>query len=113
MYPSFYSATRENKQAFSYTAADEHDRAPDCALFLILATRMILIPIMFIVVAVCAFFFYCAGRFEGASGLLWAGLSLGTSIVIWRWLHGGLTFILLGQLGVYIGITVFRARKKP
>ncbi len=74
---------------------------------------MVLIPIMYVVVAVCAFFFFCAGKFEGASGLAWAALSIGISLVIWRWLHGGMGFLLLGQLGLYIGITVFRARRKP
>jgi len=67
----------------------------------------------FILVLVCAMFFYRAGRFEGNSGLAWAGLSVLISVAIWRWLHGGPITVLLGQVALYAGITLYRARKQP
>ncbi|HVV71119.1 MAG TPA: hypothetical protein VHI52_06425 [Verrucomicrobiae bacterium] len=65
-----------------------------------------------ILVLACAYFFYVAGRFEGTSGISWAGLSLLVSIIIWRWLHGDFPLVLLGQFGLYIAITIYRARKR-
>ncbi len=52
----------------------------------------------FILLVVCAVFFYRAGEFEGSSGVLWAALSASISVVVWRWLHGGFLIILLGQV---------------
>ena len=67
----------------------------------------------FIVLVVFAVFFYRAGEFEGSSGLVWAGLSILISVAIWRWLHGGVIAVLLGQLGLFAGITLYRSHKKP
>ncbi|MGA2661890.1 MAG: hypothetical protein ABSH34_30795 [Verrucomicrobiota bacterium] len=67
----------------------------------------------FILLLACAAFFYRAGEFEGTSGVAWAGLSILVSVAIWRWLHGGLIAVLLGQAGVFAGITLCRSRKKP
>jgi len=66
----------------------------------------------FIVLLACAVFFYRAGEFERSSGLAWAALSLLISVVLWRWLHGGVLAVLLGQVGLFVGITLYRSRKK-
>lgn len=66
----------------------------------------------FILLLACAVFFYRAGEFEGSSGLAWAALSLLISVAIWRWLHGGFIAVLLGQVGLFAGITLYRSRKK-
>ena len=61
---------------------------------------------------VCAIFFYRAGVFEDGPGILWAALSVLISILIWQWLGGGLFAMLLGQMGLFVGITVFRGIRK-
>ena len=61
----------------------------------------------------CAVFYYRAGEYEGTSGWIWGGLSLLVSLVIWRLLHGGFFWVLLGQLGLFAAITAWRTRKKP
>lgn len=66
----------------------------------------------FILILACAYFFYVAGRFEGGSGVTWAGLSILVSVIIWHWLRGDFPLVLLGQVGLYVGITIYRARKK-
>jgi len=67
----------------------------------------------FILALACAIFFYRAGEFEGSSGLAWAAVSLLISVAIWQWLHGGIIAVLLGQAGLFVGITLYRSRKKP
>ncbi len=67
----------------------------------------------FVMLLVCAVFFYRAGEFEGTSGVAWAGLSVLISVVIWRLLHGGVFAVLFGQLGLFAGITLYRSRKRP
>jgi len=69
--------------------------------------------ITFVVLLASAIFFYRAGEFEGSSGLLWALLSVLISVAIWQWLHGGILFVLLGQVGLFVGITLYRTLKKP
>ncbi len=67
----------------------------------------------FVLLLASAVFFYRAGQFEGSSGLAWAGLSILISVAIWRWLNGGLFAVLVGQLVLYAGITLYRSRKQP
>jgi hypothetical protein len=67
----------------------------------------------FVVLVACAVFFYRAGEFEGSSGMAWAGLSVLISVAIWRGLHGGLIAVLLGQVGLFAGITLYRSNKQP
>ncbi len=62
---------------------------------------------------VYAVFFYKAGEYEGSSGIAWGALSVLISVAIWRWLHGGVFSMLLGQVALFAGITVFRSLKKP
>ena len=61
----------------------------------------------------CALFYYRAAEFENSSGLAWAGLSLLVSILCWRLFHFGWLGVLLGQVALFIGITIYRASKKP
>jgi hypothetical protein len=65
-----------------------------------------------VIVATCAVFFWRAAEFEHASRLLWGGLSLLISVVMLYWLHWGFLGILLGQIGLYIGIAIFRPSPK-
>jgi hypothetical protein len=66
----------------------------------------------FILVAGFAIFFYRAGQFDNAPGLLWAILSIVISLLIWRWLRWGSAAIILGQVLLYVGIGVFRMMRK-
>jgi hypothetical protein len=67
----------------------------------------------FVLLLACAVFFYRAGEFERTSGLLWAGLSILVSLGIWFLLHGGFFSVLLGQVGLFVGITLYRYWKNP
>jgi hypothetical protein len=67
----------------------------------------------FVLLVACAVFFYRAGEFEGSSGVAWAGLSVVISFAIWRWLHGGFVAVLVGQVALFVGITLYRSYKKP
>jgi len=67
----------------------------------------------FVLILACAVFFYRLGKFEESSGLAWAAVSLLISIAIWQWLHGGIIAVLLGQVGLFVSITLYRSRKKP
>ena len=66
----------------------------------------------FVLILVCAAFFYRAGGVERSSGIVWAGLSILISVVIWRWLHGGFISVLLGQIGLFAGLTLWQMREK-
>jgi len=61
----------------------------------------------------CAVFFYRAGEFDGSSGLLWAVLSVAISVVAWRVFGWGILGVLIAQIGLFVGITVFRMLRKP
>jgi hypothetical protein len=67
----------------------------------------------FILLVVCAGFFYRAGEFERRSGLTWAGLSILISLAMWILLRGGFFSVLFGQVGLYIGITLYRYWREP
>jgi len=58
-------------------------------------------------------FFYRAAEFENESSLLWCGLSVAISIVTMFFLHWGWLGIMLGQVGLFAGITIFRIMRKP
>jgi len=66
----------------------------------------------FLLMVVFAIFFYRAGEFDGGPGLLWAALSVAISFLIWQWLGWGLLAMLLGQVGLFIAIGVFRVIRK-
>jgi hypothetical protein len=63
-------------------------------------------------IAVFAAFFYRAAEFENESRLLWCGLSLVISIATMFFLNWGLLGTVLGQVGLFVGITVFRMTRK-
>jgi hypothetical protein len=66
-----------------------------------------------LLIAVCGAFFYRAAEIENASGLLWCGLSVLISVASMFVLHWGLLGVVLGQVGLFAGITVFRMTRKP
>jgi hypothetical protein len=66
----------------------------------------------FLVVVGAAIFFYRAAVFEDASTWIWTGLSVVISIFIWQVLHGGLLSLILGQVGLFVGIGIFRMIRK-
>ena len=71
------------------------------------------IPYLAIVVlSVSALFFYRAGRQERSWGLLWAGLSVAASMLALRFLSWGLMGVLLAQVVLFIGITVYRMSRR-
>lgn len=65
-----------------------------------------------LIVAGFAAFFYRAAEFENESGLLWCGASLLISIAAMFFLHWGLPGIVLGQVGLFAGITIYRITRK-
>jgi hypothetical protein len=65
-----------------------------------------------VLLVVFAIFWYRAGEFDDGPGLLWAVLSVAISFLIWQWLHWGLLPMILGQLCLFAGITVFRIIRK-
>ena len=64
------------------------------------------------IIAVCAAFFWRAAEFDGAPRWLWGGLSFLISAAALFWLHWGFVGILLGQIGLFFGITIFRAGRE-
>jgi hypothetical protein len=67
----------------------------------------------FLLIAVFAAFFYRAAEFENESRLLWCGLSLVISLATLFYFHWGLLGVVLGQVGLFAGITIFRMMRKP
>jgi hypothetical protein len=65
----------------------------------------------FVVLLASAVLYYRAGEFEGASGITWAGLSVLISVVIWRWLEGGMFAVLIGQAGLFAALTLYRTHR--
>jgi hypothetical protein len=65
-----------------------------------------------LVIAAGAAFYYRAAEFENESRLLWCGLSIVISLVTLFWLHWGWLGALLGQFGLFVGITAFRILRK-
>jgi hypothetical protein len=65
-----------------------------------------------LIIAACAVFFHRAAEFENESSWLWAGLSLTISLVTVFVLHWGWLGCLLGQVGLFAGITLFRVLRK-
>jgi len=70
-------------------------------------------PYLSILIVACfAAFFYRAAEFENESGWLWCGLSLLISIAVMFFLHWGWLGIVLGQVGLFAGITIYRITRK-
>jgi hypothetical protein len=65
-----------------------------------------------LLVVVFAIFFHRAADFENESSLIWCGLSVSISLLTlfifgWGWLG-----CLLGQVGLFVGIGIFRMMRK-
>lgn len=67
----------------------------------------------FVLALAFAAFYYKAGEQELDSGVLWAGPSVVISAVIILIFHGGVLAVLLSQLGLLAGITLFRLWRDP
>jgi len=59
-----------------------------------------------------AIFFYRAGKHDDGPALLWAALSVAISFLILFWLKWGLFAMMLGQVGLFVGVGVFRVIRK-
>jgi len=66
----------------------------------------------FVMLLACAGFYYKAAEVEGSSGFLWAALSAGVFVLTWIILSWGWLGCLLGQVGLFAGITVFRVLRR-
>jgi hypothetical protein len=66
-----------------------------------------------LMIAVFAAFYYRAAEFENESRLLWCGLSIAISLATLFYFHWGLLGTVLGQVGLFAGITIFRMTRKP
>jgi hypothetical protein len=73
---------------------------------------MMFYSITFVLLIVCAVFYYRAAEYEGSSGVLWCSLSVLVSVLTWRVLHLGLLGTLLGQVALFLGITLVRTLRK-
>jgi len=63
-------------------------------------------------IALFAAFYYRAAEFENESRLLWCGLSLVISLATLFYFHWGWLGAVLGQVGLFAGITLFRVTRK-
>jgi len=61
----------------------------------------------------CAAFYYQAGAKETGSGVPWAGLSVMVSALVIMVFHGGFWAVLAAQLGLLLGITLYRVWRDP
>jgi hypothetical protein len=66
---------------------------------------------------VCAYTYYVLGAYEAEQGgnhhgVLWGALSLGISLVVAYFFKAGWGVLLMAQVGLFIGITVFRAMRE-
>src|SRR5665213_3306880 len=66
-----------------------------------------------LIIATCAIFFYRAAEFEDESTLIWCGLSVTISVATFFWLHWSWLGIILGQVALYVGITLFGFCESP
>ncbi len=64
-----------------------------------------------VVVSVCAITFYRIGKYEKSSGVLWAILSITFSFLALLFLGWGFGGVFLGQLLLFVGITLYRMRR--
>ena len=64
-------------------------------------------------VVVFAVVYYRAAELEEIPGLLWATLSVAVSVATLFYFNWGWIGAFLGQAGLFLGIAVFRALRKP
>ncbi len=65
-----------------------------------------------LMIALFAAFYYRAAEFENESRLLWCGLSILISLATLFYFHWGWLGTVLGQVGLFVGITIFRMTRK-
>jgi len=66
-----------------------------------------------ILIIIAFVIFFCrAAEFEDESTLIWGGLSVTISALAFFWLGCGWLGISLGQVGLFVGITIFRILRK-
>ena len=65
-----------------------------------------------VMISACAAFFWLAAELEHSPRWFWSGLSLLISAAMLFWLQWGFIGIILGQAGLFIGITIFRPGRK-
>jgi hypothetical protein len=71
------------------------------------------IPYLTILIIVAYAIFFCrTAESEDESTLIWGGLSVTISLVAFLWLHCGWLGISIGQLGLFVGITIVRILRK-
>lgn len=79
---------------------------------------MIFLTPSWIIAFVCAFVLYGAGKRDPAirdganHSILWAGLSIAVSALIIHVVGGGVILVLIGQVGLFVGIGVFRSLRE-
>lgn len=61
-----------------------------------------------IVIIAAAIFFYRAAKYDGSSAVLWVMLSIGVSLLLLTLFRFGGVGIILGQVGLFLGITFYR-----
>jgi len=66
----------------------------------------------FVMLLACAAFYYRAAHWENVSGLLWTGLSVLVFVVTWIVLSLGLIGCLIGQVSLYIIITIIKVLRR-
>ena len=59
-----------------------------------------------------AIFFYRAAKVDDSSAVLWVVLSVVTSLLLLILFRFGVVGIILGQVGLFLGITFFRIIRK-
>jgi hypothetical protein len=77
---------------------------------------MVFLQPAWILAFVCAFTFFGAGKAEAKGGgpdhgLLWSVLSVATSAALIKFMGAGWLLVLLGQVGLFIAIGIFRAMR--
>jgi hypothetical protein len=71
------------------------------------------IPYTLILVSLAfAIFFHRASEFDDEPTWIWSALSLVISAVTIFWLHCGWLGMFLGQLALFVGITIFKMLRK-
>ena len=61
-----------------------------------------------VIMIACAVFYHRAAEYENESTLIWTGLSVLISATTFFYFRWGVLGILLGQVGLLAGITMFR-----
>ncbi len=67
-----------------------------------------LYSVEFVLLIVALVFYYKVADIEDAPRWLWMGLSAGVYLFTWQVLHWGFIGCLLGQVGLFLGIAMYR-----